>query len=51
MMAINNSAPRMALAVPDALTDEGQLMVVIILGNMDDFLLLRLSTDDIESAE
>lgn len=51
MIAIINSASRVALAVPNALTDEGQLMVVIILGDMDDFLLLRLSTDDIKSAE
>ncbi len=51
MMAINNSASRVAFAAPNTLTDEDQLMAVIILENMDDFLLLRLSSDDIESAE
>lgn len=42
---------RVAFAAPNTLTDEDQLMAVIILENMDDFLLLRLSLDDIESAE
>lgn len=35
-------APRVAFAVPNTLTGEGQLMVDITLENMDDFRLRRL---------